>query len=897
MKSRFCFQVMLLAVLLSSPVVAQVDSARYGEFKDRKAAVDTEIASQVTAMEQQFTVDSAPLVAKKAEEQLRLDQTTRQWNDMTRAGFENKVFNIILDIVKSKVSIPFFYLTIILALAYLFFLKRALFMRHRILISVIAGILLVLYSVDLFAQDNSSRRLIDSKITTVNRLLNAGEIDKAIVSIEETSETFIEMSLPDVSSTWLIPVESFRKGSFTEKYTLGCLYYENKDFNKVTELFSGALSLLKPTKGELDQVVAMLKYFEEIKDPVNALLAIGKASAIGPEQGDLLAHLDTAGLGPEELRATLEMLLSRMRGAVDFLKAAVYLNSHGDPARASEMYARAVRTARDSAGYLGLADYAYNNGLPAEAAGAMDKAFKSARTTEAFLAYFKLATKHQIPNAPEAWDRAVASARSIADFVLVSRYLKEQDKLSDAIAYLKMSVDKKGTLKDLLDVMNLAAEMNSAALVEQIVDSVLARTRRFEDFMKIAGVCNQVAPGKLPQVFSSAVASAYKLSHFRALAGFVVGASDKGLISVVVSGAVQKIGGARDLLTLRKELMEKGFKDAVGPLNMAVVNRLRFHNELMSLFNMFEAEGFRDAAEMALARIVAVSSKQNVIENIMNMALEREYFSAAFDGCLRLLPSRDSTNVPDPRLIPEASLVPNGPEIEYGVFCAVIGHKAGRSADALAVLETRVAGFLEAYINDPDSVIAGPVNTYFYLRLLWELSGVSSMVPRYEQIYKVVETRYLEEYKAEKSEAISEKQIELENRRIALNQEIAAIQAETEETAQKIEAFREEHRKQVFKKIASFMRVSATVGLFIVGIVIAAIAGWRFSRKLTRFRISGFTFKFFETFGFELMFTIILLPVGLVMLVVSQVSMMVQHIQQDAEEEMLCDRVKGYDPE
>ena len=108
MKSRFCFQVMLLAVLLSSPVVAQVDSARYGEFKDRKAAVDTEIASQVTAMEQQFTVDSAPLVAKKAEEQLRLDQTTRQWNDMTRAGFENKVFNIILDIVKSKVSIPFF---------------------------------------------------------------------------------------------------------------------------------------------------------------------------------------------------------------------------------------------------------------------------------------------------------------------------------------------------------------------------------------------------------------------------------------------------------------------------------------------------------------------------------------------------------------------------------------------------------------------------------------------------------------------------------------------------------------------------------------------------------------------------------------------------------------------
>ena len=39
MKSRFCFQVMLLAVLLSSPVVAQVDSARYGEFKDRKAAV------------------------------------------------------------------------------------------------------------------------------------------------------------------------------------------------------------------------------------------------------------------------------------------------------------------------------------------------------------------------------------------------------------------------------------------------------------------------------------------------------------------------------------------------------------------------------------------------------------------------------------------------------------------------------------------------------------------------------------------------------------------------------------------------------------------------------------------------------------------------------------------
>ena len=886
-------------LLIQTPVLAEpANTQRYKEFADKKTAVDDEIAAEVARMEADFQTQSAPLVQKETETKAAIDLARQQYDKMNKADFDNQVINWILGAVKNKVAIPFFYLTIILAILYLVFLKRSLFLRFKILIAVLTGLLLVFYSVDLFAQERvpQTHQAIDEKITTVGRLLNAGDIDKAIVAIEETSASYIEMSLPEVTSTWLVPVETFRKGSFLEKYTLGCLYYETKNFTKTSALFMDAIANLRPGRGELPQVMNMLQFFEEQKQSQNALTALMTASAISLEQGNLLAHLDTIGVGPDQVVEARTVIINRMRTAVDYLKAAVYLAAHSMPAEASIMYNKAVATARDSAGYLGLAEYAYNNGMENDAVVAMTKAFKAARSTESLIAYTRLARKHQIPDAATAWDKAVASARNVKDFVLVARYLKEQGSNAEATMYLKQSVDKQGSVEDLLDVLNLAGEMNDAVLVAQMVDSVMGRTRRFQDLMKIAEVCGKVAEGKLAEVFNAAAGAAIKLAHFKALVNFVASAKDKTLIGVVAQNARTRLVYVRDLQNLRNELMDKGFKDVVSPINQAIVSKTRSRNELMTLFRLFESEGFKQDAEAALARMVAVSGSASVAESVLPLALEREYFGAAFDACIFLYPRKHGNTVPDPKLVQESSFVPNGPEVEWGVYCAIIGYRAGRTAEALEVVEGNVLAYLTSYvdanISDPEANLNGPVNTYFYLRLLWELTGTTNLIPKFEAVYAAVEARYLEEYKAEKSGAISDKQLEIENRKIALNENVATLESELSELNGLIEQLRLESRKQLFKTIAAGARILATVMLFIIAIVIAVIAGLRFSRNLTRFRISGFTFKFLETFGFELMFSIILIPIGLLMLIGAQTSQMLLHIQQDLEPDGLFERLE-----
>jgi len=887
----------IVIVLVAYPLcglASPVDEDRYKSFLQKKSAVDSEIADQVSKLETDFTAETAPLVQQESELKTARDLLLREYNEEADVGVGNFVVSWVLDAVKAKLAIPFFYLTVILALLYLFIRKRPIFLRYRVLITILASLLVVFYSLDLFAEDHRHPYgpEIDAKLTTVNRLLTADEIDRAIVVIEEAEKGLIELSLPEVSSTYLIPLETFKKGSFHEKYSLGCLYYENKDAAKATALFVDALKNLKTRKDDALLVLNILKYFEEVKDHKNAADTLVHLSTISKSQGALLAHLDIITLGPQQKQDILDALLKRMKTAVDYLAAAVYLSGHGNAEEASRMYGKAVATARDSAGYLGLADYAYKNGIEQEAVVAMDKAFKSARRTESLIEYTRLAKAHGLENAADAWDKAVSSAKSVHDYILLAKYSNEQQDKQKANEYLRESIGRKGSLADLLEAMNLAADMNNSALVAELIGSVLSNSKRFADFMAIAEVSRKLAADKLPEVVGYAAKAARKPSQFQSLVRFVVVAKDSGLINVVIESAQARLRHVKDIQKFREELVDKGFKSVVGPLNKAIVAKTRRSSGLMTLFTRFETEGFLDDAEAALSKLVSITSRTKKNREILKLALSKKMYKAAFDACVKLMKVKGSGAVPDPKLLPQSEYLPNGPDVDYPVYCAIIGQKAGRLADSRDILERHVAGYLDSYIHDPDSSIQGPVNSYFYLRLLWEMAGNSSLIAKYESVYKLVEEKYLEEYREERAEIVSEKQIELANRKTSMNEGIALLQTEIEDLTRKLAEIRQQNRKQIFKVVASFTRLAAVAILFLIATVIAAVVAFRFARSLTRFKISGFFFKFTEIFGFEMCFTIILLPAGLLLLIASQVSEMLLHLQQDSESSKLCDRLE-----
>ena len=219
-------------------------------------------------------------------------------------------------------------------------------------IIVLAALLVVFYSLDLFAQNHPYGEVIDGKLTTVNRLLNANEVDKTIVMIEEASGGVIEIPMPEVASDYLIPLDSFKKGTLKEAYTLGCLYLENNDSAKTLTLFLRVVRDFKVVAGEVPLLMNILRYFEEVNNPKAALETLLRISGSTSEQGVLLDHLSKLNLPSDQFQETLGLLLGRMKSATDFLKAAVFLNGLGRSTDASEMYRKAVATARDCKGFL-----------------------------------------------------------------------------------------------------------------------------------------------------------------------------------------------------------------------------------------------------------------------------------------------------------------------------------------------------------------------------------------------------------------------------------------------------------------------------------------------------------------------------------------------------------------
>ncbi|HOE82528.1 MAG TPA: hypothetical protein PK329_06145 [Myxococcota bacterium] len=883
---------LLALVLIPCFALAQDGSMdRYREFLQKKAAVDAEVTQQLKTLEDAFATETAPLVQQGAQLEQKLALLQAEYDQEVKVGVGNQVLNWVMSVVKANVAAPFFYLTVLLALLFVIFRKRDLFERFKVVIIVLAGLLVVFYSLDLFAQNHPYGEVIDGKLTTVNRLLNANEVDKTIVMIEEASGGVIEIPMPEVASDYLIPLDSFKKGTLKEAYTLGCLYLENNDSAKTLTLFLRVVRDFKVVAGEVPLLMNILRYFEEVNNPKAALETLLRISGSTSEQGVLLDHLSKLNLPPDQFQETLGLLLGRMKSATDFLKAAVFLNGLGRSTDASEMYRKAVATARDCKGFLGLADYAYRNGIEGEAIVAMEKAFKSARTTQDWVEYTQLAVAHGVDNSEMAWSKAVTSAKSIRDYVLLATFLNQRQDKTGAAEMLQASLTKKGAQEDLIDALKLAADLGNGPLVSAIVDAVLERSRKFEDFMTIAEVSRRLAPNKMSEAFKRAADAARRISHFQTLIRFAAAAQAKDLVPAVVENVEKRLRRVQDLLTLRKELVEKGFKSDVGRVNRAIIAKTGNISQLMSLFTELEAEGFRADAEAALSKVVTLTSRPRVLEDILKQALSKQMYFAAFDACRAVMRSNAGATVRDPKLLPQSEVVPNGPEVEMATYCAIIGHKAGRISESRDIIERHVAVYLDAYIQDPDSGLQGPVNTYFYLKILWELSGNQALVAKYEAIYDAVEARYLDEYRNEQAERVTGKELELAARRIELEETNTGLELRIQDLKAQLEAAKAASRKAAFQVFASFARILAVGLLFMIGVLVSVLEALRYIRQLSRFKTSGFLIKFNETFGFALCFTIALIPVGLLMVFGSQAFGMLLHLQQDNETEKLCERL------
>jgi hypothetical protein len=836
--------------------------------------------------------------AKKAEIRSQIE-TLENENALKRDRIESirsrlaikAIFLKALRLGMGWLSVPFFYITLILAFLYLFYRKRDLFERYRKFIIVIGTALFVLYTTSLFAaptDDHPLKEEMSGKLDMINRLLDASDLDRAIVKIEIAKKGKVDIGEISVASDRMIPLGLVRVGSLEADYTLGCLYLEAGQSGTAAKLFKKILAKknLKLKGDAYGLGENILWYFTQAKDTEGVHLAIMGLSANTKEQRSLLdsvKFLIDAG-AQDQAENALSTILKRMKQTQDYLQAATFLHGLGRSDESSVMYEKALTAARSSSAFLSLARYAYDNGMTEAASAAMEQAYKKANTSFDYLAYAKYAKEKGVENAGDAYDSAFSKARSCTDFVQFGAYAHQLGQTEQATEALTKGLPKGNKVEDLLTLIDLAIKMNLSEIAQGGMERALKVGKRFDDFMTLSDYANLRKDDETHKLaLSSALSKARKLSEFKRLTEHCLAKGQNALAPDVIAKAASKLKRRNDLMNYRSLLLGKELVSELGPIHESLIKVTNKQSRLYELATKFANEGSPGDADLALIKIAKQLWSKKSLEGHLEHCLDNKQFVAARETCRLLIKRRKigATRVKDPLLLDSAKYLPNGETIIYWTLLGTLHQKTGDLEGARNIFEEQVSQYVDYFLKNPDARVGGDLNTYFYLKQSWELAGDTELLSRFGKLYKAIGEFYLGNYR----KGLDEELAKLEPR-------IEKKQVESLELDNAISSLRKRGSGQSFRIFATLSRFLAYAILVITAIVIAVVSAWRYQKALTRFHLTGFISKFSEVLGFELCFTVIMIPLGVIMMLYAQLLGIFLHIQQETEMGKMDERLR-----
>ena len=827
---------------------------------------------------------------KKAELQAQIDTINRESREkidrikVIETRIAVKVFMLKgLQIGMKWSSVPFFYIGLVLALLYLVRRRPELFDHYRRLIIVITTILFVLYTTSLFAAENESEHSfkpeIETRLEMVNRLLEASELDKAIIKIERAKKSKVEIGEIDVSSERMIPLSEFRINTLEADYTLGCLYLESGAEAKAVALFLKIVEKdrLRLKHSQISLVENLLWFFDQKNLYKGVYLSILGLSANKKHKGDLLTYVKKLlDAGQAELgEKAIEDILGRMRYTQDYLAAAKFLHGLSKTDQGSELYEKALRAAQGSDAYLSLARYAYDNGMNEDASIAMETAFSRARTSSDYLEYARFALEKEVANADEAYDQAFEKANSCKDLNQFADFALDREDRERAADSLAKGLPKGRDVEDLLALVDLAIRMDLSEVAANGLERTMKVARRFDDFLKLAEyAAKRNDRDTQAKAVNAALEKARKRSEFERLVAHCLEGSQSAMVTTIVERGAKKLRRKGDLQNLRAFLRSMKRDDTLGPLHEAMVKYTYSSKDLYILAELFAKDGRPDDADYALKKIAYLNWSQSFLTRHLKHCLDKKRYPAAVETC-RLLIERKKVGTKhfkDPKVLPASKYLPDGETIIFNTLLGTLYQKTGDLAKARDIFERQVAQYIDWFLDHPDDRIGGDLNTYFYLKQAWELAGDTDLLARYGQLYLAIGDFYLDNYRDELQKEVDK-----------LLPVIETLKKKSGALDDQIMTLQRQGAQQDFRIFATICRSLAYLIIVVLMVVIAATAAWRFQKALTRFHLVGFVYRFSEVLGFELCFTVILIPIGLLLMLYAQLLGMLLFIQQETE--------------
>lgn len=384
-----------------------------------------------------------------------------------------------------------------------------------------------------------------------------------------------------------------------------------------------------------------------------------------------------------------------------------------------------------------------------------------------------------------------------------------------------------------VSLVKFFVDQDNVAYTEQAIEKAMPFMKNSETFIQVAQFLNKKQWTSLSlKVLQEARNQANNPAELLQICTFALKNNFEELASSAIHRATELSRKHTQFLQIAKYSLDNGrMGDAIAVLEKATSSE--------------DASALLDIAQFAV---------QNNLYNKAFPPLERiiEKFGIEYASKIKVSPS-DQLGV--------SNDVPTPDGVSLTVYLGILYQKLQRIKDAEMAYEMEVLHELDNIIlaGADKKEINANLNTFFYLRQLWDSKGEKDKVSKLEPIYGLLEQKYLDKYKKEHEESLSKLK--------EYNQELTTIYQET--SADIRESQKENRRFQLEIGLYS-LRLLAIFALLVILSVWAIKRSWNEAKDLEQFKTFVFIAKLAEIYGWISCLTIIGIPIGLIFILFGQ---------------------------
>jgi hypothetical protein len=285
-------------------------------------------------------------------------------------------------------------------------------------------------------------------------------------------------------------------------------------------------------------------------------------------------------------------------------------------------------------------------------------------------------------------------------------------------------------------------------------------------------------------------------------------------------------------------------------------------------------------ASLFISRSMEMSAGASQLLEIAHWSLEREIYQPARDAIYKLYKSEDWPSFFDrmdhPPYVPVISkdgkyeIVDE--RIRLVVFLGILDQALGNVDKARGLYEYAVNLELQEILESLGYSLSGNLNHFYYLKKSWERAGQEKNLLKLAPLYSYLQDEYLRQLADKKQAELAASRRRVDNLKQAKEQLIKQLGEVSGEIVRK--------RARFFLSVLRYVSFFGAVLLILYG---CATRAWQYSKDISRHKTFAAFFKYIENIGWVQCFSVILFPIGIINVVVSQLMLILQMNQQGIE--------------